>query len=289
MSFLFPNEFAGIVFGKEEYTAVLLKRHGRGFTVVKASRVKSSDKDACARILAELSMPADTPLAVAAALPGMALFGAPALDLPPGRQREALEFELPRRLPSVPAARYSGYTLRTAEDGSLSAAMLVVPAAPVNDLSAMLAAAGVKPDVLLHPAQALDGEAAKLPLFLPELDAGYFWRDGRFEAGGGEETNLPLLAHIGRRIDLSAIGDRNAMLGAVILAEFAASPEFRTRARPLLPLLPETVRARRYRLWIKTAAILAALLLANYTFCALRGEIKFRMVYNDAADQFAAL
>ncbi|MGE4301332.1 MAG: hypothetical protein AB7F40_06990 [Victivallaceae bacterium] len=289
MSFLFPNEFAGIMFGKNEYTGVVLKKHGRGFEVVRASKVKSSEKNACARIIEELSMPADTPVAVAAALPGMALFSAPALELPLGRQRESLEFELPRRLPSVPTARYSGYTLRVLDDDSLAAAMLVVPATSLTDFSAMLAAAGLKPDALLHPAQALDGEAAKLPLFLPELDGGYFWRDGRFESGGNDDTNLQMLAHIGRRIDLSAVGDKNAMLGAIILAEFAASPEFRTRAKPLLTLLPETVRARRYRLWIKTAAILAALLLANYTFNALRSEIKFRMVYNDAADQFSAL
>lgn len=289
MNFLFPNEFAGIVFGKNEYTAAVIKKHGRGFTVIRACRVKSSDKNACGRVIEEISLTADTPVAVAAAFPGMALFSTPALDIPAGRQRESLEFELPRRLPAVPAARHIGYTLNSGSDGALTATVLVVPSAPVTDFAAMLAAANFKPDVLLHPAQSLAGEAAKLPLFLPELDGGYFWQNGRFEAGGNEETNAAMLTMLGRRMDISAVGDKDAMLGALLLAEFAAAADFRTRAKPLQPLLPENTRAQRYRLWIKTAAILAALLIASYGFRGLSREIKFRIVYNEAADQMAAL
>ena len=292
MSFLIPDEFAGLSLGRSTLSAVTLKRIGGKFKLLNKIELPVEKNDALKTAADTVITSADTVLAVAAALPGAVLFSCKTLDISLDRQREALEFELPRHLAATGTSMHFGQTFTPDGEGGGTAGVLAAPGAALNSRYNALNAAGLKADVFLHPVQALPPECAKMALSLPDFAPDYYWLNGEYEhaADNSDAANLnaPLAAALEKYIDAAA-DDIQKFLAPILVALFCARPEFSRRVKPLLPLLPQNLRTSRCRIWIKTAVILAALLALNYGFAGIRAAARNHSAYQSVQNELDAV
>ncbi|MDD4817600.1 MAG: hypothetical protein PHI85_06490 [Victivallaceae bacterium] len=292
MSFLIPNEFAGLSVGRSTVSAVTLKRVGGKLRILNRFSAPADKEDAIKRAAARVVTSADTVLAVTAAVPGAIVFHCATLDITLERQREALEFELPRHLAATSTAMRFGHTFTPDGKGGGTAVVLAAPAAALSTLCATLENAGIKADALLNPIQAMPPECDGQALFLPDFDPDYYWLNGGYERAGADTAanvlNSTVAAELAKRIDAPA-EDILEYIAPILAADFAARPEFSRRAKPLLPLLPPRLRTGRCRIWAKTAMILAALLALNYGFAGLRAAFRNHAAYQTVESELDTL
>ncbi len=220
--------------------------------------------------------------AVTGKISGALFFRFTSTELPVAAQRGAVEFELPRRLLSLPEKYQQQFTadVRSASDGSLGVNVAVLPSAETDSLIRKLEKAGGRADEFIYPFLAVSPE---LPaLYLPEVEKEFFFADGMWSP-----VNPGTAAIYGQSVEyvkkyFALPGDFPAgeFLPELVCGTLIASGRYH-RSPESFRILPEKVRPVRCRKHLIISALLGILLIANIGW-------QFSRTYGGAISEYRA-
>lgn len=265
------REFAVLAFDAATVRGCLFRRRGAQYAV-ECGIVEAIDANdpaqAWKHVLRQLGRGRDCPLYLAGALAGGIFFRFPSIELSPRARREALELELPQRIPVVPeACRFQFFAGEVEGDGSVPVNVYAVPGASLEHPAAMLTQAGAKADEFLYPLLAVRGGDPAADQ--PRLDPDFGFADGEWRPITANPDFEPWLKIFCSEFKFPAEGGFRAedFFECLLVARLVASSSFSQQERALA-LLPSELRPRRLRNQLRITVLLAFLLAANYLWSA---------------------
>ena len=144
---------------------VRLKHRSRGaFTVARYSSCEHADwTKAAAKVLKDLGVNSSVYLVLSMFLDGSEVFECTIPAAAPDVVREALRFEVPRHVMSVPEKfrlQYTAYSTDSS-DGNMNVRCAVIPEESLHKLCNQLASFRCRPDCVINPLLTLPGELPK--------------------------------------------------------------------------------------------------------------------------------
>jgi len=281
VNFLALNEFAAITVDAKHVYGVKLKRNGKKLLLKNMAALPRTD-GALSRMAGELKIDSAVALVISAVVPDGQFFCCSTLELPPKELRSALQFELPRHLPVLPENCIFNAALLPDKE-QMQARVWAMPGKNLDELLFELRHNSLFPDAVIHPLQAITANMTQFAVYLPDYNGNFYWRNNGYAQCPVQKEllNQPLLAFLQQEIvvedNVASTVFTDTMLPALLLANYAAANEFAKSQRALNLLLPDKLRAKRYRVWLKIAAILLCLSVMNFAV------LKFRTVWRNHA------
>lgn len=223
------------------------------------------------------------------AVPGGVFFNFETLRLAPREQREALVLELPRQLLSPPDDPVFQY-LPVGDGGSADMEKLNVYAferKALDAVTAPLRRARLRADELIHPLLTVKpGDPA---VFLPGIDPGFYFCDGKFHRAAGEEQARAAEAEwkniLSGKFEFACeVADFRELFPVLLCARFIADGGF-NRHRKELQLMPKELHPVRYRRQLRLTAILGGALLLTLLWSCGRERWREFSKYREVAAQ----
>lgn len=265
------REFAVLAFDAASVRGCLFRRRGAQYAVERGVVETIDPNDpaqAWKQVFRQIGRGKDCPLYLTGALTGGIFFRFHSIELPQRTRREALELELPQRIPVVPeACRFQFFTGEADSEGNVPVNVYAVPGASLEHLAAMLTQAGGKADEFLYPLLAVrEGDP---PVDLPRLDPEFGFADGEWRSLRAVPDFGSWLKLFDAEFQFPAEGGIRAedFFECLLVARLVSSPSFRQQEKSLV-LLPSALRPRRLRNQLRVCVLLALLLVANYLWAA---------------------
>lgn len=264
------QEFAVLFFSPASVRGCWFRRRAGRFQI-KAHGVCSADPenpaDAWKRLRKQLGFGRDCAVFLTGNLSEKSFFyrtTAPRLNAK--AMKEALLFDLPCRLPQeLPDAEIQFTHAGVLPDQQENAVnVYAFPHAALDALTAKLSQSLKKIDGYLYPLLALRLDDP--PLYLPELEADFFFSDGQWHdrSHWTDEYYEEWKQNLSGMFDWAGMPDFPVRdyLGCLIAARFAAAPDFRMQQKGL-DILPRAFRPGRLRSQLKIMSVLLILLAAG--------------------------
>lgn len=260
------------LFGRWEYTLVSFSRTraavcrfrkaGRGkYRLVSHSSVSAGEKDPdeAVRIALREAGGAQGCIILCGDVPGGGFFRCPALSVPGvSARRNALEFELPRRLTETPADPAIQFISADGEKDTLWN-VYAFPKSGFLSLAALLSTCRKKADELIHPLLAV--RSGDPDVMLPLLESDFVFSHGQWRpAGEGDRVLSPYWEEEFRKLfilpDTLPIPD---CMECLLVMRLMMSDTFRDNERSVR-VLPAALRPKRLRLHLALTVLLILVL-----------------------------
>ena len=231
--------------------------------------------ETCRKLLHQAGYGKDTPLIVSCAMKEGVFFRCSSVRLASDAMRNALEFELPRRLLHEPEDCIIQFMPLAGEnENGVPVNVYAFPGTSMPRLAAVITQSIRKADFYLYPLIALQEKDG--PIYLPELEPDFYfdqaeWRPVRNLNGNtwleSWETEFKKL------FQLPADGkfQIREYLACLLVARLVGSPEFHEKQGGL-NILPKQLRPSRLRNQISLMILLLFLLLLNF-FWGILGDL----------------
>ncbi len=292
MSFLGVPEVAALTCDWQHNCVygVRIKHRSRGvFTVSKYASGEHADWTvAAAAVLKELGVNSSIYLVLSLVLEGSEVFECTVPAAAPDVVRDALRFEVPRHVMSVPEKFRLQYTACSGEapEGSIRVRCAVFAEDVLHKLCNQLAKFRCRPDAVINPLLTLPAELkAEAKVRLSGFDENFCWQYGQWQLSGNSaaecnnELDTLLKEHCcGDIFDgVNLEGFRTALTAAL----FGAGKLFTDNSvLSGVTVLPDYMRPARYRTQLRVMALLLLLLLGMCVFRYGGGFIEKYREYN---------
>ncbi len=181
--------------------------------------------------------------------------------------REALRFEVPRQLMSVPEDFRLQFVpvAENSENGTVKVRCAVFPESSLHKICNQIAPLRNKPDVMINPLLTLPEDLpAGAAVELPFMEEGFCWQNGRWQIAGNKACNIELDDFISRFCSGSWHMEYRTALMAAIYA--AKSLFVRNSILSGVIVLPDFLRPARFRTQLRVMLLLVVLLVAVNIF-----------------------
>ncbi|MDR0933179.1 MAG: hypothetical protein LBM70_09210 [Victivallales bacterium] len=266
------REFAILAFDSESVRGCVFRRHKERYAIERNSIEKIDPADpalAWKRLLKQLGRGKECPLYLVGALPGGVFFRFDSIELTPRSQREALELELPQRIPLIPEDHRLQFYAGVADtDGNVPVNVYVAPGVALEHLAAMLTQSDGRADEFIYPLLAY--QKGDSPIDLPRLDSDFGFADGEWRPKLSTPDFEPYVKIFSQEFKFPADGSFNVedYFECLFTARLVMRPDFRQAGRALR-LLPVELHPRRYRNSLHVTVLLVLLLIVNYAWFAV--------------------
>lgn len=230
--------------------------------------------ETCRKLLHQTGYSKDTPLIVSCAMKDGVFFRCNSVRLAADAMRNALEFELPRRLLHEPEDCVIQFLPLSGESSEgVPVNVYAFPGTSMPRLAAVITQSIRKADFYLYPLIALQEKDG--PIYLPELEQDFYfdqaeWRPIRNL--NGDAWLIPWEAEFKKLFQLPGGDFRiKEYLACLLLARLVASAEFHEKQGGL-NILPKQLRPSRLRNQISLMILLIFLLLLNF-FWGILGNL----------------
>ena len=273
MGVLGTPEVAALVCDHKRKTVygVRLRKQKRGLEVYKYASAEHSDwQNAANTVLKELAVNNSVYAVLGLNLEQSEVFECMLPAASSEVMREALKFEVPRQLLSVPESFRLQYAVlnHDTDNGMNKVRCAVLPENAMLKLFGELAAMRNKPDAVVHPLLALPEMSG--PVMFREISENLYWQDGCWlTMEPGIEVNAQLDEFLKKHCLLPENTESflSEYRGALLLAIFAVQSIFADKSvLAAVNVLPDFLRPARYRTQLRLMALLAVLLIAVNVF-----------------------
>ena len=271
MSLLGSPEIAALAYDENlqcVYGVRLRQKNRGGYEVVKyASSEHASWQRAADAVLKELSVNSSVYLVLAMAPEQSEVFETYLPQSSSDTMREALRFEVPRQLLSVPEDfRVQFVPIASADAGGMvKVRCAVFPESSLHKMCNQIAPLRNKPDVMINPLLTLPDElSADAAVKLPCMEEKFCWKNGSWQIAGNIECNKELDEILSKHCSGEWHGEYRTALMAALYA--GKSLFVRNSVLPGVIVLPNFLRPARFRTQLRVMALLAVLLIAVNIF-----------------------
>ena len=271
MSLLGSPDIAALAYDQNAqclYGVRLRQKKRHGFEVVKcASCENASWQRAADVVLKELSVNNSVYLVLAAAPEQSEVFETSLPYASTEIMREALRFEVPRNLLSVP----EDFRLQfvpvspVGENGMVRVRCAVFPESSLHKMCNQIAPLRNKPDVMINPLLTLPNELlGSADVELPFMPEGFCWKNGSWQLAGSGDKNTRLDKVLAEH----CAGEWSAEYRTAVMAALYAARSLFVRNSILsgVVVLPSFLRPARFRTQLRVMALLVVLLIGVNAF-----------------------
>ncbi len=275
MSLLGSPEIAALAYDEksQRICGVRLRQKNRGgYEVVKyASSEHSLWQRAADAVLKELAVNSSVYLVLAMAPEQSEVFETILPQSSTDTMREALRFEVPRQLLSVPEdfrlqfVPVSGVD----ESGMIKVRCAVFPESSLHKMCNQIAPLRNKPDVMINPLLTLPEELpAEAAVKMPFMEENFCWKNGSWQIAGDLECNKELDGILSRHCSGECPCECPGEYRTALMAALYAGKSLFVRNSVLagVIVLPNFLRPARFRTQLRVMALLVVLLLAVNIF-----------------------
>ncbi len=297
MSLFSTTEYAAITIGSDgTLRGARLRRSHKRLSVNRVFKLLPDDRELTERFgdaIKKLELKSEHILIISSPLAGGFFFTARTPELAVRELASTLEFDAQQQVLQLPRDFRLQFVSKPATEAELEVSVYGFPAGALQNLCRILTIWKRRADAFIYPLLALPELPPEEKTLLPELDPAFYWQDGSWRPTSVPDHTLyneNLLKLIKEEIifepEVKEKSNYEDFITVLALLRYGANNEF--RQQPGLAVLPAALRPQRLRSLIRTAIILALIIVGSLGFSGIKYLIKFRNEYQQLQQQTAS-
>lgn len=297
MSLFSATEYAAITIGSDgTMRGARLRRSRKHLSVNRVFKLLPDERELTERlgeVIKALELKSEHILIISSPLSGGFFFLTRTPELSVRELASALEFDAQQQVLQLPRDFRLQFVSKPAAEGELKVAVYGFPAGALQNLCRSLVIWKRRADAFIYPLLALPELPSEEMTLLPELDPAFYWQNDSWRPTSSSNHTLyneNLLKLIREEIIFDPeIGEQHYedFITVLTLLRYGTSNEF--HHQPGLAVLPAALRPQRLRSLIRTASVLALIIIGSLSFNGVKYLIKFRNEYQQLQQESTSL